>query len=89
MEPGHVPDKHQTQKLIVAQRNMERAMLSVTKKDKIRNWVIGSRTGAKAVNQSAEQASASEQIISPVNQEGGKQSHRVDPKRKEEKERKV
>ena len=36
--------KHQKQKLAVAQRSMERAMLNITRKDKIKNEVIRSKT---------------------------------------------
>jgi hypothetical protein len=35
---------HQKQKLAVAQRSMERAMLNITQRNRIRNEVIRSRT---------------------------------------------
>ena len=36
--------KHQERKLVVPQRNMERLLLNITKRDKIRNEVIRSKT---------------------------------------------
>ena len=40
--------KHQ-KKLAVAQRSMERLMLNITKRDKIRNEILRSKTGVKDV----------------------------------------
>ena len=37
------------QKLAVAQRSMERLLLNITKRDKIRNEIIRSKTGMKDV----------------------------------------
>ena len=39
------PTKHQEKKLAVAQQNMERSSLSITKRDTIRNEVIRRKTG--------------------------------------------
>ena len=41
--------KHQEKKLSVAQRSMERSLLNITKRDKIRTDVIRSKTGVKDV----------------------------------------
>ena len=46
---------NQKQKLAVAQRSMERAMFSITRRDKIRNEVIRSTTKVKDIIQKAEQ----------------------------------
>ena len=47
--------KHQKHKLAVAQRSMERAMINITRKDKIRNEVTRSRTKVKDIISRAEQ----------------------------------
>ena len=41
--------KHQEKKLAVAQRSMERSLLNITKRDKIQNEVIRSKTGVKYI----------------------------------------
>jgi hypothetical protein len=41
--------KHQREKLSVAQRSMERSMLNITRKDKIRNEEIRSKTKVEDV----------------------------------------
>ena len=41
--------KHQEKKLAVAQRSMERLLLNITKRDKIRNEIIRCKTGVKDI----------------------------------------
>ena len=41
--------KHQEKKLAVAQRSMERLLLNITKRDKIRNEIIRCKTGEKDI----------------------------------------
>ena len=41
--------KHQEKKLAVAQRSIERLLLNITKKDKIRNEIIRSKTEVKDI----------------------------------------
>ena len=41
--------KHQEKKLAVAQRSIERSLLNITKRDKIRNEIIRSKTGVKDI----------------------------------------
>ena len=41
--------KHQEKKLAVAQRSMERLLLNITKRDKIRNDIIRCKTGVKDI----------------------------------------
>ena len=48
--------KHQKEKLAVAQRSMERAMLGITRRDKIRNEDVRARTKVKDINEKAEEA---------------------------------
>ena len=43
--------KHQEKKLAVAQRSMERWLLNITKRDKIRNEVIRYKTGVKDITE--------------------------------------
>ena len=41
--------KHQEKKLAVAQRSMERLLLNITKRDKIRNEIVGCKSGVKDI----------------------------------------
>ena len=41
--------KHQEKKLAVAQRSMERLLLNITKRDKIRNEIMRSKTEVKDI----------------------------------------
>ena len=41
--------KHQEKKLTVAQRSMDRLLLNITKRDKIRNEIIRCKTGVKDI----------------------------------------
>ena len=45
--------KHQEKKLAVSQRSMERLLLNITKRDKIRNEIIRSKRGVKDIMESA------------------------------------
>ena len=41
--------KHQEKKLAVAERNMKRLLLNITRRDKIRNEIIRCKSGAKDI----------------------------------------